>query len=342
MTPDTGGAMSIVFFEADDKDRAFLGERFGSDEAIFVSEALASPETAAKYGAQAEIVSVFVHSRLTADVLEEMPNLKMVATRSTGFDHVDPPTVRARGIVVSNVPAYGENTVAEHTFALILALSRNLHKAYVRTSAGDMSMQGLTGIDLQGRTIGVVGTGHIGLHVIRIAKGFGMRVLAYDPYPNPTLAELLGYAYSSLDQLLGESDIVTLHAPLTPSTKHLIGPHNIEKMKPGALLINTARGGLVDTAALIDALDRGIIRGAGLDVIEGEEVFSEEKQLLGAANVTEEHLRMALRNITLLRRPDMVITPHIAFDSVEAIERILETTAENIRAFQAGQPRNTV
>jgi D-lactate dehydrogenase len=266
----------------------------------------------------------------------------MVATRSTGYDHIDRQIAKERAIVISNVPTYGENTVAEHTFALILALTRNLHKAYVRTSSGDMSMAGLTGVDLQGRTIGVIGTGHIGLHVIRIAKGFGMHVVAYDPYPNSTFAELLGYRYDGLDHLLGVSDIVTLHAPLTPANKHLIGSHNIDKMKRGSFLVNTARGGLVDTAALIDALDRGILRGAGLDVIEGEEVLSEEKQLLGSAHATEESLRMALRNVTLLRRPDMVITPHIAFDSTEAIERILMTTVENIKAFQAGTPINAI
>ncbi|HEY3333055.1 MAG TPA: hydroxyacid dehydrogenase [Capsulimonadaceae bacterium] len=334
--------MAIVVFEAEENDRQYLAARFLGEDIRFVPEPLTTPEQAKRVAADADVISVFVHSRITPDVFAEMPALKMVATRSTGFDHVDPAAALERGIIVSNVPTYGENTVAEHTFALILALSRNLHKAYVRTSAGDMSMHGLTGFDLQGKTIGVVGTGHIGLHVIRIAHGFGMNVIAYDPYPNSTLAELLNYKYVSLDDLLAQSDIVTLHAPLTPQNKHLIGAHNIGTMKQGALLINTARGGLVDTVALISALDSGLLRGAGLDVIEGEEIFSEEKQLLGAGNMTEEHLRMALRNITLLRRPDMVITPHIAFDSTEAIERILATTVENIRAFRAGTPRNMV
>jgi len=334
--------MAILFFEANQTDRKFLKGKFGDEELVFVAEPLTTPDQAKIYCDKGQIVSVFVNSRLTPQVLSELDNLQMIATRSTGFDHIDQTTVRDRGIVLSNVPTYGENTVAEHTFALILALSRNLHKAYVRTSSGDMSMDGLTGIDLQGRTIGVIGTGHIGLHVIRIAKGFGMHVIAFDPHPNATLAELLGYKYESFDHLLRTSDIVTLHAPLTPQNHHLIGTHNIEKMKRGALLINTARGGLVDTVALIDALDRGILRGAGLDVIEGEDVLSEEKQLLGAASMTNERLRIALRNIILLRRPDLVVTPHIAFDSVEAIERILSTTVENIRAFQAGAAVNIV
>ncbi len=334
--------MTIVVFEADENDRLYLSDKFPDDEIRFVTEPLTIPEQAQHLAFDADAISVFVHSRVTPAVFAEMPRLKLIATRSTGYDHVDPTTAKARGVLVSNVPTYGENTVAEHTFALILALSRNLHKAYVRTSSGDMSMGGLTGFDLQGKTIGVIGTGHIGLHVVRIARGFGMTVIAYDPYPNATFAELLGYKYVGLDDLLAQSDIVTLHAPLTAKNRHLIGAHNIGSMKRGALLINTARGGLVDTAALLSALDAGILRGAGLDVIEGEEIFSEEKQLLGAANVPAEHLRLALMNMALLRRPDMVITPHIGFDSAEAIERILATTVDNIRAFQAGSPRNVV
>ena len=188
----------------------------------------------------------------------------------------------------------------------------------------------------------MVGTGHIGLFVVKIANGFGMRVLATDPHPNNEAAELMNFKYTDLKNLLNESDIVTLHAPLTAATQHIIGHHNITEFKRGALLINTSRGGLLDTEALLRGLDEKILAGAGLDVLEGEEIFSEEKQLLGNPDTTNESLKTALRNISLLRRPDLVITPHIAFDSREAVERILDTTVSNILAFKKGEPNNLV
>ncbi|MDQ2686731.1 MAG: hydroxyacid dehydrogenase [Armatimonadota bacterium] len=333
--------MSIHFFETTPDEEHYLRHRLPTEALAFHTEPLTQASQVAD-AADADIVSPFVHSTLSAEVIGALPHLKMIATRSTGFDHINVPAAESRGIPVCNVPTYGENTVAEHTFALILALSRNLHKAYVRTTQGDFSLEGLKGFDLKGKTLGVVGTGHIGLHVVRIAKGFAMDVVAFDPAPNANAAELLGFRYTSLDDLLAESDIVTLHAPLTPGAGHLIGAHNIEKFKQGALLINTARGGLVDTEALIGALDSGQLRGAGLDVIEGEAVFSEEKQLLLNPEANQESLKTALRNLSLLRRTDLVITPHIAFDSTEAVERILDTTVANIRAFRDGAPQNVV
>lgn len=339
--------MSIYIYEASEFDRQYLSEhlpgehlKFSPDPLTDVSQliTLAGPDGLAEI----ESISVFVHSRVDAEIIEALPNLKLVTTRSTGFDHINVPACESRGIPVSTVPTYGENTVAEHTFALILALSRNVHKAYNRTSSGDFSLEGLQGFDLKGKTIGIVGVGHIGLHTIRIAKGFGMDVLAYDPNPNPTAAEVIGYKYTTLDDLLGRSDIVSLHAPYNTATHHLIGEENIHKIKRGALLINTARGALVDTGALLRALDEGILRGAGLDVVEGEEVFSEEKQLIGNADASSDRLRMALRNLSLLKRADLIVTPHIAFDSAEAMERILATTTENILAWRAGSPKNVV
>jgi len=332
--------MSLHFFETTPDEQRYLTERLPGENLCFHPEPLTRPLQLQGIAEDVEILSPFVHSHLGADVIDALPHLKLIATRSTGFDHINVPQAESRGIRVCNVPTYGENTVAEHTFALILALSRNLHKAHVRTSAGNFSLIGLQGFDLKGKTLGVVGTGHIGLHVVRIAKGFDMNVLAHDPVPSPNAAELLGYTYVPLEELLNRSDIVTLHAPLTAATNHLIGEHNIGQFKPGALLINASRGGLVDTQALLNALDTHILRGAGLDVIEGEEVFSEEKQLCQNPNATRESLKQALRNLSLLRRPDLVITPHIAFDSREAVERILDTTIANIKAFRAGAAQN--
>ena len=334
--------MSIYFFEVNDHEQRYLTERLPSEILHFRATPLTTAEQAREIAADAEIVSPFVHSHLGADVIDNLPYLKMIATRSTGFDHINVPDAEGRSIPVCNVPTYGENTVAEHTFALILSLSRNLHKAYVRTTAGNFSLDGLQGFDLKGKTLGVVGVGHIGEYVMRIAHGFGMTLLAYDPVQDETKAEHFGFTYTTLEDLMGRSDVVTLHAPASRETRHLIGAHNIHQFKRGALLINTARGELVDTAALLSALDQGILAGAGLDVLEGEEVLSEEKQLLQNPNASEESLKQALRNYSLLQRTDLVITPHIAFDSVEAVERILETTVANIQAFRSGTPQNQV
>jgi D-lactate dehydrogenase len=185
---------------------------------------------------------------MNADVTESLPDLKMIAARLTGFDHINLPDAASRGIPVCNVATYGENTVAEYTFALILALSRNLHKAYVRTLAGNFSLDGLQGFDPKGKTLGVVG--HIGEYVMRIAKGFGMHLLAYDPVQDMTKADHFDFTYTSLEDLLSRSDIVTLHAPASDASRHLIGTHNIGQFKRGVLLINTARGDFVDTEAL--------------------------------------------------------------------------------------------
>lgn len=326
----------IVFLEVEPWEETFLKElcpslwrtRFYPDEADRI---------AVDHIDGAEILSVFIYSDLDAALLGRLPNLKMIATRSTGTDHIDTVFCRKNGIVVGNVPTYGANTVAEHAFGLILSLSRKIYQARTRTIHGDFSFRGLQGFDLMGKVLGVIGTGQIGRHVIRIANGFQMRVLAYDVGPDPSFAELLGFQYVGLDELLSRSDVVSLHSPLTPETRHLIGTRQFEIMKKGALLINTARGALVDTDALLWALDAGIVGGAGLDVLEGEETIREERELL-SSRFDEERLRSVIRNHILLKREDVIITPHIAFNSREAVERILRTTVENIQAFLEGSP----
>ena len=255
----------IALFEVTDWERGRLAHMKGPKVALFSQELNAETADLAK---NFDVLSVFIYSQLSAPVLRKLPQLKMIATRSTGFDHIDLVPCRKRKIVVSNVPSYGENTVAEHTFALILALSRNIHRAYMRTIRGDFSLEGLRGFDLQGKTIGVIGAGHIGMHVIKMARGFGMKILAFDVRQNAFLAEVLGFQYATLDEILKQSDVLSLHAPYSEKTKHLIGKHNIKQIKRGAILVNTSRGGLVDTDALIQALDDGILAGAGLDVLE--------------------------------------------------------------------------
>jgi D-lactate dehydrogenase len=331
-------ALRIAFFEATDWESEQLAKRKDVKVTCFSEELTAKT---AKLAAAFDVVSVFIYSQLGPETLKQLPKLKMVATRSTGFDHIHLPTCEKRGIVVSNVPSYGENTVAEHTFALILSLSRNVHKAYQRTIRNDFSLEGLRGFDLQGKTIGVIGAGRIGLHVIKMARGFGMRVLAYDVRRNTFLAEVLGFEYAELDQILRESDVLSLHAPYSKSTHHMIGKQNVKSIKRGAILVNTSRGALVDTEALIQALDEGILAGAGLDVLEGEDMVKEDRQLL-SQKFSQERLETLLKNHILLHRENVVITPHIAFYSQEALLRILTTTLDNIESYAKNSPMNVV
>lgn len=331
--------MRIAFFEVEDWECGIFARELPDDDLVFYREPLDAVRAAV--AADADVVSVFIHSRVNRQVMEAIPKLRFVCTRSTGYDHIDLEACAERGVPVANVPNYGENTVAEHTFGLILTLSRNILKAYLRTTRGDFTLRGLEGFDLMGKTLGVVGAGSIGLHVVRIAKGFGMEVLAFDVNQNRLIAEVLGFRYAELPELLRMADIVTLHAPYTPRTHHMINRESLAIMKRGALLINTARGGLVDTDALLWALDEGILGGAALDVLEGEELVSEERELLSQP-AAEEKLRMILRQHMLLRRENVVITPHSAFYSKEALRRIIDTTVANIRAFAQGRVLNLV
>jgi D-lactate dehydrogenase len=330
--------MHIAIFEATEKDEAYMREKLGHHDITFFKEVL--NEDNAHQAADSDIISVFIYSAITAGVLEKIPNVKLIATRSTGFDHIDLAACEKKGVLVENVPHYGENTVAEHTFALILALSRNVHKSHARGLNGDFSIDGLMGFDLKDKTLGVIGTGHVGLHVIRIAKGFGMHVLASDKWQNTFLSEVLHFQYVPLETVLAHADIITLHVPYNEHTHHLINRESIQKIKKGALLINTSRGGIVENEALIEALDHGILAGAGLDVLEGEESIKEENQCLHIncqASDQERH-----QNQNLLSRENVVFTPHIGFYSKEAVERILDTTIENILLFASGEKNNEV
>ena len=330
--------MKIAFYEVEDWEEEYLKKKLNGHVLKFSNEKL-SLEKAPEIK-DFDAVSVFIYSKIDEQIIREIPNLKLITTRSTGFDHIDMETCKKKGITVCNVPSYGENTVTEHTFALILSLSRNMCK-HALDVLNDFSIEGLEGFDLKGKTIGVIGTGQIGLHVIRIAKGFGMTVVAYDVRQNKLLSEVLGFEYVSLEDLLGRSDVTTLHVPYIKATHHLMNKDTFKLVKKGAILINTARGSIVDTEALIDALDKKILSGAGLDVFEGEEVIKEEKQLLYDPKNLEV-LTSLVKDHILLSKDNVVFTPHIAFYSKEALERILETTVENIAAFVSGNPQNVV
>ena len=334
-----GEITRLAFFEIRDWETRYLRKKLKGHSLKFYSETLNSDNV--QQVKDFDVISVFIYSKVDKKIIQEFTNLELIATRSTGFDHVDLEECRKKKITVCNVSSYGENTVAEHTFALILSLSRNICKACVKRLAYDFSIEGLKGFDLKGKTLGVVGAGRIGLHVIRIAKGFGMNILAYDVNQNTLLSEVLGFEYVPLEQLLGRSDIITLHVPYNKFTHHLINEDTTKLIKKGAILINTSRGGVVDTEALIRALDRKTIAGAGLDVLEGEELIKEEKQLLYDQKKLEV-LSNLVKGHILLSKENVIFTPHIAFYSQEALERILETTAQNITAFLSGNPQNTV
>ena len=331
--------MKIAFFEIKGWEKSILKRGLKGHEIIFYQDPLDADTV--DLVRDFDIVSVFIYSTIDEVILNKLSKLKAIATRSTGFDHIDLEACRKRGITVFNVPIYGENTVAEHTFALILALSRNVHKAYMKTIRRDFSIEGLIGFDLKGKTIGVIGAGFIGLNVIRIAKGFDMNVLVYDVNQNKMIAEVLGFKYVSLDELLGNSDIITLHVPYNKYTHHLINRESIKKIKNGAVLINTSRGGVAETEALIEAIDSKILSGIGLDVLEGEGLIKEEKQLLYDPQKVED-LGKIVKDHILLGKENVVFTPHIGFYSHEALERILETTMQNINLFLEGRPQNLV
>ena len=330
----------IAFFEVTPNEKNYLKKKLKKDYEVFIYKEELNSDTADSIK-NVDVISPFIYSKIDSKVLSEANKLKLIATRSTGFNHIDIKTAEKKHISVANVPYYGENTVAEHTFALILALSRNLHKAYVRTINNDFTLPGLQGFDLKGKILGVIGAGSIGVHVIKIAKGFGMKVIASDARPNHILEELLDFKYVSLDKLLQNSDIITLHCPYNAHTHHLINMGNINKVKKGTLFINTARSGIIEPQALYHAIEKGIFSGAGLDVFEGEELLKEENQML-TKNVSVEHLEAILKRNILLRNENVIITPHMAFDSIEAVERILDTTMENIISFFEGKKYHKV
>jgi D-lactate dehydrogenase len=257
---------------------------------------------------------------ISEKVMDGCPDLKLIVTRSAGYDHIDLDAARARGIVVCNIPDYGAHMIAEHAFGLMLAVGRNICRGNTRyRQEKRFNDTGLAGIELFGKTLGVVGTGRIGRHSIRLGQGFGMKVLAYDVVEQDSLASELAFTYLPLNELLASSDFITLHVPLVDSTRHLINADRLAQVKPGAILINTSRGPVVDTVALKEALVSGRLRGAGLDVLEEERSTYHD---FGAANV--------------------VVTPHLGWYTEEARDRILEIALKNVRAWMAGQPMNRV
>ncbi len=304
---------------------------------------MSEPLTAANAASysDADIVSTFIYSELGKQTLSRFRGLRLIATRSTGYDHIDISYCAERGIRVANVPAYGDNTVAEHVFGLLLAISHNLIEAVERTRRGDFSIQGLRGFDLKGKTLGVLGTGSIGRHVIAMAKGFHMEVIAYDLFPKEEFSRALGFRYVTLEEALRRSDIITLHVPSTPETHNFLSDREFAMMKKGVVIINTARGDLVDVQSLLRAITTGKVAAAGLDVLPEEPTIREEAELLRSI-AQKKPLDVLLAGHILLRLRNVIITPHSAFDTREAVQRILDTSLENIAAFVRGEPKNLI
>lgn len=324
--------MKIGFFELEGWEEIILKTQFPNDELFFSTEKIDSDNL--PKDSSYSIISTFIDSKIDKDLLSHFPNLKFVTTRSTGYEHINLLDCKEKGVLVSYVPGYAENTVAEYTFGLILNLTRKIYHAINQVKSKEFfSIADLRGIDLKDRILGVIGVGRIGKEVIKLAKGFGMKVIATSPKEDQELSKELGFSYLSLEDLLKNSDIVTIHCPYNSTTHHLINKNNIELIKKGVFIINTARGGIVETEALVTALENGTIQGAGLDVLEGEADMRDELEFLSKKTSSEEKLKTVLYDYMLIRMPNVLITPHIAFNSKEALTRIVNTTVENINGF---------
>ena len=330
--------MKVAVFSAKSYDRSFLtaaNDAAGRPHEIHFFEAHLLPSTVS-LAAGATAICPFVNDLVDGPVLDALAaqGTGLVALRGAGFNNVDLPAAKRAGITVARVPAYSPWAVGEHAVALMMALDRKTHRAYARVREGNFSLEGLLGFDFHGRTVGLIGAGRIGLVVARIMSGFGCRVLAYDPAPGDEL-EGLGVSMLELDELLAQSDIISLHCPLTPETRHLIDGRAIAKMKRGVMLINTSRGAVVETKAVIDGLKSGRIGHLGLDVYEEEgDLFFED--------LSEQVLQDDVF-ARLLTFPNVLITGHQAFFTREALEAIAETTIGNISAFEtSGRPMHEV
>lgn len=282
-----------------------------------------------------EILSLREYSKITAQELEKLPKLKAIALRITGFDNVDLEECTKRGIVVMNVPEYGSHTVAEYAFTHILNLSRKFSFTLDNIGHTPLKRTDISGTDLFGKTLGIIGTGRIGSNTAKIGLGFGMKIIAYDVIENEELIKL-GVTYLNLNELLGQSDVISVHVPLLPTTKSLINLGNIQMIKKGAFLVNTSRGEVVDNDALIQAMESGTLSGASIDVFRGERdlTLPLEKAKLPTIGHDSEYAK--------LRASGVIVTPHNSFNSIEANQRIIRTTIDNIRGFMQNAPINKV
>lgn len=325
---------TIIFYDVKQYERNFFEKELYEDYNLqFKENSLLQDTKLSVIEENAEIISVFTASRLTKEVLSKFKNLKLILTRSVGYSHIDLDFCKIKGITVLNTPHYGDYTVAEFTFGILLNLIRRICYGVNELKQGDMYPETF-GMELYSKTIGIVGTGAIGSKIVKIAKGFSMNVICYDVNENIDLKNEFYVKYADLNTLCKLSDFITLHAPFNSKTYHLINKDKLLLMKENVVIVNTARGELIDTEALYNALIDGKIKGAALDVLEFEEVISNKRP---AENLNLKNLRTSLINNKLLNLPNVIATPHIAYDTKEAVERILNTTIENLYSYEVGK-----
>lgn len=306
--------LRTVFLDVEEHDRAEVVTRY--PQTTFVDAKLRDAELI-KACLEATVISTFITTPFPRSVIEKLPNLKLICTRSVGFDHIDIAACRERGITVCNVPDYGSHVIAEHVFALLLSTLRHINEAHKRVTQGNFDYHGLRGMALRGKTLGIVGTGKIGRRVAHIAYGFGMNIIASDQCRTLFLEEKLGVQYVTLPQLLAQSDIVTLHVPGATDGSHLIDAKAFAMMKRGVTLVNTARGSLIDSRALLDAVKNGTVAHALLDVIEHEDHLQKSQELVA--------------------HPNVVTTPHIAFYADDSMNSMYADCFASIEQWQSGK-----
>lgn len=331
--------MKIAFFEMKEKwEEEYIKKNLKGHQLYFFSEEFDKFDI--NKAKDFDIISVFIYSNMTREILSKL-KARAIITRSTGFDHIDVKTCNECSIKVYNVPRYGSNTVAEYTFALLLNLARKIIPAQERVKKFNFSLEGLRGIDLREKTIGIVGLGEIGIHVAEIAKAFGMKMLVFTRTKDAKLAKKFGFRYVDYNFLLRNSDVITFHVPLTPQTKHMINLKNYGMIKKGAILINTSRGEVVETEAVVKALDKKILSAAGLDVLEAEEQMKDERGIF-SRRYLQSKSRTVLEGNILLKHENVIVTPHNAFNTQEALQRILDITIENVKSAIKNKTENMV
>lgn len=328
----------IAFFECDQQREKFFQDHLSGLQLKFFSANLSEQHLPELRDCQ--IISVVNYSPVTREIVAQLPETKLIAVGCTGYNNVDVAACEEKGILVSNTPGYSDDAVAEHTVTLMLMLLRHAHTAHLRAKDNNFSWTSIIGNNLKGKTLGIIGTGTIGLKVIEIVKGFGVDIIAYSRNKKLDKAAELGFRYAPLAEVLASSDIVSLHITANKDTYHFINQEKVELFKRASLLINTSRGEVLDTKALIWALDNGVIKGAALDVLE-EEKLCQENCLL-QPDITLEKMGKYALNQHLLHRPEVLITPHIGWYTEEAIQDMFNIHLANILSFIKGIPENLV
>lgn len=333
----------ILFFDVADYEVEFLNKACeGKFEYQLIRESLNGLFIPTKEQEEAQIISCFTTSRVPNDILEKFKNLELIALRSVGFNHIDIDYCKKNNIFVENTPNYGNMTVAEFALGLLLDVARKITYSANNLKNSIVDAKCTIGTEIFGKTIGIIGLGAIGSEMARLAHGIGLKILGYDLREKEDLKEKYNVQYTDFETLIKNSDFISLHSPLTKENYHLFNKETFKLMKPTAFIINTARGELIDTQALYNALSENRIAGAGLDVLESEDTLTDVEYLVDIGRMSPQALQKTVLNNRLMKSDNVIITPHIAYDTREAINRILNTAISNINAFVEGKIQNNV